>query len=205
MSKESDQTVKTAIAAIRKEVGAEALEKINSHLKMIEHEFSDVFEDAQSFLGESVDRKNKLREKDREIEKLKDEAEKSKDNTAFDKIKVENEALKTQVANLKKFKDDSDKSKRDSFLSIFESIKDHKDFDKIKTSLKIPELKDEKIDWESMPPEEIASNLAEIEKSKNYGLFADIKITKASDSKIPKIPIPQKDPLKDPFKNLPGI
>lgn len=200
MSKESDQLVKSALAAIRKEVGAEALEKISSHLKTIEREFDDVFDDVKEFLNESVKRKETIREKEREIEKLNEQISKSKDTSAFDAMKKERDDLKGQVDSFKKVQADADKQKRETFVGSFDQYKDHADFAKVKPFLKIPEEVDGKLDWSKSTAEDINHNLSELEKARAYGSFGDVKIPKPGDSKVPD----PKDKTKDPFAAFPG-
>jgi len=200
MSKDSGQTVKNAIAAIRKELASEELDKIGSNLKAVEREFNDVFEDVQTFLNESISRKEKLREKDVEIEKLKDEIEKSKDTSSTDAIKKqladlkkENETFKTQQAA-------TDKQKRDAFVGDFEKYKNHADFEKVKPFLKIPDEVDGKIDWENAAIDDIKLNLSEIEKARTYGSFADVNPPGIHGAKVPPTMSGVKSPFAGKFK-----
>lgn len=199
MSKESDQKVKDAIAAIRKELSSEELDKISSNLKTIEYEFKDVLEDTQRFLGEAKDKKKGLQSKDVEIGKLQDEITELKADDSSAKIITERDDLKKKNEGLEEYKTSVLKSRRESFISRFDKIKDHVNFEKISKGLKVPEEKDGKRDWSKVTDDEIGINLSELQKAEDWGIFGDIKTTDG--------PNPQtrnagdnKDPFKGKFK-----
>lgn len=200
MSKESGQTVKNAMAEIRKTLPSEELDKIGSHLKTVEREFSDVFEDVQTFLNESISRKEKLREKEVEIEKLKDEIAQAKDTSSTDALKKQLDDLKKENDTFKTQQAEIDKQKRSAFVSDFEKYKNHADFEKVKPFLEIPDEVNGKIDWENAAIDDIKLNLAEIEKARSYGSFADVKPPGTPGAKVP----PKTTPTKDPFEKFPG-
>jgi len=200
MSKESDRMVKDAIAAIRKELTSEELDKVNTHLKTIEREFSDVFEDTKAFLDESISRKNKIKELTQENENLKDQVEKAGDKTALNTLQKSYDELKKENENLKGFQSQIYGQRKTEFLNLFDKVKDHTDFDKVKPFLKIPEEKEGKLDWEGSLPEDISNNLAEVEKAMKFGAFADVKLPKPGEQTIVKTAKPQ----KNQFDQFPG-
>jgi len=199
MSKESDQKVKDAIAAIRKELTSEELDKISSNLKTIEFEFKDTYDDAQRFLGEAKDKKKGLQSKDIEIARLQDEVDKLTLDNSSEAIITERDGLKTENDSLKEYKTSVLKSRRDDFVREFDVIKDSVNFEKISKNLKIAEEKDSKRDWTIISDEDIASNLSEIQKAKDWGLFES-----KSNLRSLNIPIIPGKPEKDPFDAFPG-
>jgi len=192
--------VKNAIAAIRKELPSEELDKISSHLTTINAEFRDVYDEFQHIYGETKDRKEKLREKDAEIEKLSDEIEKLKDTGTTDALKKQLDDLKKENDAFKSQQAATDKQKRDAFVTDFEKYKNHADFEKVKPFLKIPDEVDGKIDWENSDVDDIKFNLSEIEKARSYGSFADVNPPNPSGPKVP----PKTTDIKDPLDKFPG-
>jgi len=199
MSKESEQMFKNALASIRKELTPEEYGKIAAHLKTAEGEFQDVWDDFQHVYRETIDRKEKIRDKDREIEQLQDQLKSAKDNTEVEKIRGDLKAMKDENEKLKQFQSEIHDQQRSKFSQMYETHKNHGDFERVKPFLKIPDEKDGKPDWQSISIDEIVKNIAEIEKARAYGSFADVKIHQPGNSKIPP-----NQKTESPFSKFPG-
>jgi len=187
------------IAGIREKLDDETVEKVGTQLKDLERGISDLLDDAKSSSGESKGRKLKIREMEKEVERLQDEVDKLKIDNSSEKIQKEYDNMKKENESLNEYKTSVLKSRRDDFVREFDVIKDSVNFEKISKNLKIAEEKDDKRDWTIISDEDIASNLSEIQKAKDWGLFES-----KSNLRSLNIPIIPGKPEKDPFDAFPG-
>jgi len=171
MSKESKQRFTSAMSEIKGKLSAEALEEVNGLLSSLNREFLDVEGDVSALYKESMTRKEDLTSLKSEIENLKTENQSLKDsglNEKLEEITKERDSYKTEIDT---WKETEAKANRDKFLSKYDSIKDHVDFEKAKNFFKLPEVKDEKMDWDSLENDAFKSNLSELEKMETLGHF----------------------------------
>lgn len=156
---------------IREQLDDETVAKVGTHLKDLERGIGDLLDDAKSSSGESKGRKLKIREMEAEKEKLQDEVDKLKLDNSSEKIQKEYDDMKKENESLREYKTSVLKSRRESFVTKFDNIKDHVNFEKVSNSLKVAEEKDGKRDWSKVTDEEIETNLSEIQKAEDWGIF----------------------------------
>ena len=171
MSKESKQRFAEALKDLKGKLSAEALEEVNGILGTLNREFLDVEGDVNALYKESVQRKESLSEVQKELENIKLEKQKLEENDSSEKMKeleAERDKYKT---DLEKRLENEAKATKEKFLTKFESIKDHKDFEKAKNFFKLPEVEDEKYKWDTLEVDDFESNLSELEKFEALGHF----------------------------------
>lgn len=151
--------IKDKIAEIRKALPAEEIAKVENILKDVENEekilnnnLSETQSDLHSANSESKGRKIELKkvkalldDKDIEIDELKGKTDHSE-------LTEENESLK-------EYKNKILKEQKTVFINSYERIKDHPNFEKAKARFIIPELKDEKLDWETVKSDDMEANI----------------------------------------------
>ena len=171
MGKTNDQRVAKALEDIRAELDATALSSIAQHLTVVEKEYTTVSHFASSNLDEVNEKNEKIKELQIGFETLKSEKEKiSEEFKNIDAIKVERDEYKQK---LDEFSKNINSEKKQKFITSFEQIKNHKNFDKIKSKIKLVE-KDGSPDWDALDPDDINNNLSKIEEYKELGLLGDI-------------------------------
>jgi len=186
------------IAEIRTKLDDETVEKVGTQLKELERGINDLLDDAKSSSGESKGRKLKIREMEKETERLQDEVDKLKTDNSSEKIQKEYDDMKKENESLKEYKTSVLKSRRESFVNKFDKIKESINFDKVKNDIIVPEEKEGKRAWESISDDDIEKNLSEIQKAENWGIFE--KVPPGN----PPNPAIRPGVVKDPFEKLPG-
>ena len=160
---------KEAVEVLRKSVSIEdATERqdaVGRAIKDIDRVVADYKSDIESVNTESKTRKLKIRDLEGKLEKVNDENERLKSDNSLGDITEERDALKT-------FKESALGRYREDFISAHKSLKDHKDYDKIKGKLTIPDSDNGEVDWKKLSNEEVEKNQEVITVAKGYGLFS---------------------------------
>jgi chromosome segregation ATPase len=171
---------------------------VETAIKDIERGFNDLKDDIETANNESKGRKLKLRELEKEKEDFEDTLKAKDEEIKTAKEDNSGEDLKKEVEGLRTFKVESLKKQRDGFVKSFNSYKDHGDYEKVKSKLKLPEEKDGKLDFKDTSDEDMEHNQAEINRALGYGLFGDVKApgTGKASSKIH-----QDTKVSGPFKD----
>lgn len=173
MSKNS--RFKEAVDSIRDAVGVDNAEerqdKVNRAIRDMERVESDYAHDLKTVTVESMKRKDDkislkrtIEEKDDEITEVNKKLDIAKDDNSLTDITSERDTLlgfKTTVLE----------RNRVDFVAGFETIKGHRDFEKVKPRLVLPDEEDGKMDFEKISDDDIEKNQVAIQDAKTYGLF----------------------------------
>ena len=98
----------------------------------------------------------------------------------IDELKQDNslETITQERDDLKIYKESNLKRVRQDFINDHKSLKDHKDYDKLKDRLVLPESDNGEMDFEKISDEDIEKNQVSIQDARSYGLFGNIKSDK---------------------------
>jgi len=158
-------------AEIRNGMDDETVAKVGSTLKDLERAALDLLADAKSDSAESKSRRLEIKKLEDEKVKLQDEVDSLKADDSSAKIIKERDTLKSENEKLTEYKTSVLKSRRDTFVAKYDKIKDNVNFEKVSKGLKIAEEKDGKRDWSGITDDDIDSNLSELQKAEDWGLF----------------------------------
>jgi len=177
MSKESKQRFTSAMSDLKGKLSTEVLEEVNGLLSSLNREFLDVEGDVSAIYKESMTRKEDINSLRTELENLKTEKQslESKLNDSdlsakVDELTQERDDYKTKYDEFMTTQNNEVKQK---WISKFETVKSHVDFEKAKPFLKLAEEKDGNFDWDTVEIDSLKSNLNELEKLESFGHFKD--------------------------------
>lgn len=146
-------SIKEKLELVRSQVGEEDLPKINTILEEIEMVYSDLSEThtlvsskLKSANAESRERRLKIEGFETQIEELN----KTNDTTE----------LKAELESLREFKVGQLKLQREGFEKSFDEISKHPNFEKAKTRFALPEVKDEKYQWDKISNDDFEKNMS---------------------------------------------
>lgn len=158
---------KEIFAKIRAALGEEAAPKIEGLLKQVEAEVNSIADDLKAANAESKERKLKIRDLTGQIE---DAGAKLKDAEG----KLNNPDQVKELTDLKKFKADVLKKRKDGFADEFGKIVKLPQFEKAKDLFKLPKPNDAgEFDFSKMSDEDIDHNLAKVAELQKIGFFGD--------------------------------
>ena len=158
--KEEIDTTVSLLDQVRSKVSPEELDKVGSLLEQVKSRVKGHGDSWHATLAETMDRKEKLREYDRTIEKLNDELAKANSKLeTFDTTELEQER-----DTYKEKYNSAFERLRKSLETSFDKIKDHPKWEKAQSQFKLPEIKDDKYDWGSLKPEDIEYNISKFDE-----------------------------------------
>jgi len=162
---------KESLGKLERSLDKEVWEKVSSIVTEMEESYESLEKKEYKNFKDATNRKSRIEEYETEIENLKTENQSLNNsglNEKLEEITKERDSYKTEIDT---WKETEAKANRDKFLSKYDSIKDHVDFEKAKNFFKLPEVKDEKMDWDSLENDAFKSNLSELEKMETLGHF----------------------------------
>jgi hypothetical protein len=163
----------------------EEREKVSSHLSQIKYAAEGMDADRDALYKESVSRKEKLRDLESDIDKLRSEKEEL-ENT--DKV----QELQSEIEKLQTFREQVYNEKRGQYKSKLKSIMEHDKFDKIKDKIAVPDKKneDDELIFDELENEQVEQSLEKIQEWEDLGIFETKKNNKR---KIPASHTPTTD------------
>jgi len=161
-------SIKESIDQVRSQLPDEALSKVGSVLENIKTEVQETEDRLSAANTESRNRKIKLREYETKIEDYDVRITELQGKVdSFDDT-----SLKTEVEQYKNKYNNLIGNQKQSFISSFEQIKIHPNFETAKSRFVIPDEKDGKPDWESMDVETLEKNLSALNDLNQLNYFA---------------------------------
>lgn len=158
--------IKEHMTRIRSEVGEEMASKIAGHLNSIEMAYTDLSKARGSIDEARVKYRDRADELTKEVEELQ---RKIVGLNNDDSVKE----LTEKVKKLEGFQTQVYKENREKFTKMFDNIKEHANFDKVKSNFKLGELKDDAYDNTSLSDEDVNHNINKLTEYQSLGIFGD--------------------------------
>lgn len=192
--------IEKVVAEIANSLGEDSPESAKESLENIKREFSAMQislkaanEEAKTNRLKANDLRGKLEDADVKIAKLSDdsamndlkanyEKQLAELQTNFDQTKTD---LEAQNAALLESQKQLNQIFKDEVKTDLEVLKDLPAFEKVKPNLKLPEVKDDKFDFENYPDEDAIFTKEKLAEYKRLGLFG--QDTKIDNPAIPKV------------------
>lgn len=182
--------IKDLLEEIKRSVDEETQGKIATTLAKIGSEYNELSENFDIVKNESVKRKEKIRDE------LMPKITQYEDEIEDWKKKADTTEFQAELSTLREFKKSQLKNQRTTFVKTFDGIVKHPNFEKAKTRFTLPELEDEKYQWDKISDADMEKNISELndlneleyfktgkEKPGTFGdRFSDVK-----DDKPPEI------------------
>lgn len=175
LKEDTTESVKTTLENVKREFGA-----MQVSLKAAN-------EEAKTNRLKAGELRGKLEDADLQISKLSDDTKLKEMQADYEKQIGE---YKTQNEKLTEAQKQLYGIFRKEFITSFDRIKEHPNFEKVKDILKIPEKKEDKYDFDSLSDEAVLFNKAKLAEYDSLGLFVV-----EGKSTSPQIPITEK--IKD--------
>lgn len=226
--KESSMDIEKNVSEVRQALKEDTGEGTKNLLAQIESEFVMIQDSLKRVNSENKTKREKLNElqittddligkKELEIGKLNKTIETLSDDSAITKLQADHE---TQISELKSDYDtnitdlttqnkqlqDSQKQLygifKNELINDINTIAEHPNFEKVKDILKLPEIKDEKYDFDSWTDEDVIFNKSKLTEYKKVGLFGDTvtmpnpnrPITEKIDLNVDIVELARRDP-----------
>ena len=157
--------LKKVLQDIRGAVGEDNVSKIEGYLNEIDGGFNVINQDLASVKNEAAQRRVRTNELTSKVAELEDQLKAGDKSGEIETLKSENEQLKS-------FQKQIHDQNRSSYLTQYEQLKSHKNFDKIKSKIIAPAEVDGKLTLnESVTNDQIQDSLDEISRAQEYGVF----------------------------------
>jgi len=175
MSKESKQRFTSAMAELKAKLSTEVLEEVNGLLSSINREFLDVEGDVNALYKESITRKEGLTALQTELDNLKQEKQSLESMFSDSAPQLENLTKERDEykSKFESYLESEKKQSREKWVNYFDQIKEHTDFERTKNHFKIPEMIEDKLDWDSLDADAFKHNLSKLDEYKSLGHFQD--------------------------------
>ena len=186
-----------AISALQNKLPKEEFEKVADEIITLKSEHEELEKKEYGNYKDSMNRKEKVEKLEEQLSTVTQEKENlEKKLGEIDLTKIEQER-DDALSKLADFEKTQNADRRKKFLDKYELYKDHANFEKIKGKIKIAELKDNEVNWDSLSSEEINVNLEKITDYEDAGVFGDVG------QQVPPAPQGHHKPVKGEWEDYP--
>lgn len=167
--------IEKAIGEITQHFKEETPESVKATLENVKREFGQMQVSLSAVNTESKGRKETIRKLQDELDEALSKVSKLSDDTQMKEMQANYDSkiseLTTEKENLLKSQNALHEIFRKEVANEIEKIKEHPNFEKVKTQIKLPEIKDNKFDFTKLSTEDVLFNKNKLSEYQALGLF----------------------------------
>jgi len=166
MSKEDYNKIVEQIDKLSSNLTEEQKTTLGGALSTIKYSAQNLSDDVGTLLKETMTRKDKIREYESRESEWKQKIESFENDDTVSQLKAENEKLQG-------FREQVFNEKKKVFVDKYKKIKDHPNFEKVKSYIPEIKLTDDGADFTGIDDNQLLNGLSEIEKFESLNVFSN--------------------------------